>query len=594
MIKPWLITGKNEQVAGDLDLIVEGRNFNFYAGSADAALFQEGKTKVYILIDGYVSPRLDYASEYQRVAPALMIFRLFQSFGSEWIHAVKGNYNILLVSTERALIFSDRIGIKKFFYHLKDGRFLCSNQLQRLTRIIGAVEINPVAVALYALMNHYIDGLTCLKNVFYSPPAARATVSEDVRIDTYWDCRELLNLERREIPFGDFATTFSNIVNGYVNFLRPRHQTLTLTGGLDSRVILAALLNNGIKPRAFAYGHPLSADVTTARQVAVCTGLEFQNHEVDPTARWFGELADEIVIAGNSLVHPHRAHRLAALREESRINGEDQMVWGGYMGGEGIRNLFFDGLGISQFTFRWLNRRGDEGELLGESLARVFIRPRRQEIDEMMSILRRQRYFGPDDESNRFFLSYLVLGGLFHSQDPCLFHHYVRYPVPVFLDIDFLYLLFRSQFNFLYRAPGPAIAPLKRLKGHELYCQVINILAPEIAHVPFAKRGYYSVKEYTALPLWRLALRRFFRHVINRRRAPVNFPLGKWLTEYVGQVLEEMAMAGQMHEIFNLPDLGRRFHQDRHQPNERYWRPFTNAVFAYLSFKHYSGRGMPR
>ena len=590
MIKPWLVTYKRVHQCKDLNLIVEGRHFSFFAHKKDVSLFRDEEKTFYVLIDGYVLPRLEYESENLGSSPAEMVFRLFRKYGIEWIHRVKGSFNILVVSKENILIFSDRIGIVKFFYYMKGAEILLSNQLKRLTDSITHIELNPEAIALYALMNHYIDCLTFLKDVFYSFPASRVLVADDVRIETYWDCEDLLHQEHKPVSFGEFAEKFSLIIKSYLNFLKPQKVALTLTGGLDSRAILAALLNNNIEPRAFTYGNRFSADVVTARQVAERCGLEFHNHDVQPTRQWFSDLADEIVMKGNSLVHPHRAHRLSAIKEEKQVNGEDQIVFGGYMGGEGIRSLFFDGLSISKFTWRYLNHDSDRSVLLETYLRENGINQSQMDLNRVEDILQKQRYFGPDVTSNKFFLSYIVLGGLHHSQDPYLFHHYINYPVPIFLDIDFLYLLFGSQYNFLCQNDRSFFSLLRRLKSHELYCQIIWLLAPQMVDIAFYKKGAYSAREYVHSPLWRLATKRVIRNFSKQKQYPTNFPLETWMTEYVTHGLNELTGIERIQNIFNLQEINRQFVLGTHRKNELYWRPFTNAIFTHLSLKYYAAK----
>ena len=592
MIRPWLVTHKRAYQCKDLNLIVEGRHFSFFAHKKDVSLFRDEERTFYILIDGYVLPRLEYESEDLDSSPADMVFRLFREYDIEWIHRVKGSFNILIVSKDSILIFSDRIGIKKFFYYMKCDQILISNNLKRLTDSMSSFELDLEAIALYALMNHYIDGLTFLKEIFYSLPASKVVVAEDVRIETYWDCEDLMCQEPEPMSFSAFAGKFSLIVKSYLNFLKSRKVALTLTGGLDSRVILAALLNNGIEPRAFSYGNRFSADVVTARRVAGRCGLEFYNHDVQPTRQWFADLADEIVIKGNSLVNPHRAHRLSAIQEEKRVNGIDQIVFGGYMGGEGIRDMFFDGLSISKFTWQYLNQKGDRDALLKTDLGIKGISQSQLDLNRITNILKEQRYFGPDLRTNQFFLSYLVLGGLHHSQDPYLYHHYIKYPVPIFLDIDFLYMIFRSQYNFLYQNYRTSFSLLRRIKSHKLYCQTICLLAPQMADIPFAKKGSYSAREYVDIPLWLLASKRAIRKFAKQKQYPTNFPLETWMTEYVADGLKEMTAIEGIQNIFNMQEINKRFALGPHQKSELYWRSFTNAIFMYLSLKYYGNKEM--
>ena len=73
----------------------------------------------------------------------------------------------------------------------------------------------------------------------------------------------------RRIPAcGEFAEYWKSIIKQYTDYLKPKALSMTLTGGIDSRMILSAFLNLGIKPNAFTFGNPHSFDGVIAAKLA--------------------------------------------------------------------------------------------------------------------------------------------------------------------------------------------------------------------------------------------------------------------------------------------------------------------------------------
>ena len=91
---------------------------------------------------------------------------------------------------------------------------------------------------------------------------------------------------------------------------------LTLTGGFDSRVILAALLHLGIKPVCFTYGNEKNRDIQIAKIICEKLGLTYYNvANIKPTKDWYLNWVKETIVLDKGNAHLHRAHRTAAISE---------------------------------------------------------------------------------------------------------------------------------------------------------------------------------------------------------------------------------------------------------------------------------------
>ncbi len=609
MIKEWLITNRDDIFSDKNHTIIRGNGFNFYCFEPLVETFTLHRKKretYYLLIEGFVLPRRDYKGPHAGLSAGELVIRLYREHGEDFIRYVKGNFVILLVNPDgEFLLFTDHLGLKKFFYYHSPGTgdFFLSNRLEAVSGLVET-EVDPVSVAMSAMVHHYIDGRTFLKDIRYTSPASHVhynVFKRELRFGNYWDCAELMNLEITETAPLDMAGEFKGILGDYLKHLSPSRISVTLTGGLDSRTILAALLDLGVQPHTFTYGHPQSPDAVTARNVAKAVDLKYHCHSVTPTAGWFTRMAEEIVDKGNGITHIHRAHRLQAVKMETQANPDTDMIIGGYMGGECIRNFYYDDLIVSPFVRRWVREPGDKRQLLAETMKNRFIRPEAVDMEHIYEILKNQRFLGGgaealedgsagDTATREFFLTLLLLAGVHHPQDPNLFAHYVKYPVPIYLDIDFLYMIFSSQYNFLQGAGQEEKGGgnvLKRVKGAELYCYFVDAFSPELAAIPFAKRGYYSAREFVKNPTTLLVMKRAKRYWLNRGKGPVNFELGGWIEDFAKWQLRRMEGDDATPRIFDLNRAKQQLNNRPHLKKETYWRPFTDIIWNHMAVKKY-------
>ncbi|MCK5059331.1 MAG: hypothetical protein KAT34_21965 [Candidatus Aminicenantes bacterium] len=581
----WLITNNEHVEITGLELFFKSKQFKVYHKGEGIFSYAIDSDQVSIIIDGCVLPRIDYANEFSGYTPGSLIKELYLRYHLELINYIKGNFVVIIIKGDEFYIFNDRIGIRKFFYFIKGGSFIFSNHFKLLPGKIDR-KIDCESLAIYSLMNHFIDGMTFLKDVFYSKPASKISFNGRITFDSYWNCEELLKRKIEEISYEHFSEKFIGIIKSYIDYLNPGKISLTLTGGLDSRTILAALLHLGVKPGTFTYGNPFSEDVITAKKVAQACGLDHKNYYVKPSVEWFSDLADDIVNKGNSIIHIHRAHRLFAVANPGSSEPDDEILFTGHMGGELIRNFFYDGIIISGFIEDWIKKKSRGKKLIISYLEKNFIKVDNIDIDRLIKILLNQKFSYAELKMNEFYLTFLILAGNYHAQGPNLFGYYKKYPVPIYIDIDFLELIFGSNYNFMSANNRPG-SYIKRIKNHELYCFLINRLSPKLANIPLAKRGYYTPKEFVEDNSFSFLAKRVVRKKFAGHKYPVNFSLDDWMKNYVGSQLKILRNSEIINNFINVEDILNRFNNNKHRTYEKYWRKFTNPIFFYKLFDFY-------
>lgn len=546
--------------------------------------FLSGNKSVQFIIDGYVLPRLEYYARYSNLKQLELIKNLYAKFGLDFIKYIKGVFNILIIDGEDFYIFNDRHSIKKFFIYRKNNQFLISNNLKIISDNTK-LQLDKENAVLFCLMEHFIDGTTLFKNVTYSKPASKLFYSNSLQSGFYWYPDKLLNLEVREYSFDELAEKWKTIIKQHIDYLKPEAITMTLTGGNDSRMILSALLNLGIKPNTFTFGTSKSFDGVVATEVAKCADLNYHNYYVNnPASEWFEQYSNKIIEMGNSLINIHRAHRLDAIEKEMENNPANEMILGGFMGGGYVKGIIYDDY-ITAKLIRILKHNTREfSDILKSLISEKSIRIETINISNILEKLEKQSFFTADNKMNReFHYVYQVIGSTHDVQDTDIFNSKLKYTVNPFMDDDFLEILFSSKYSMLNKN-NSSKNQFKRVDQPRLHCEIMHRLAPELSEIKFAKKGYYTVNEFLGNRYVYL-FKRFYRYKINRNNYPLNFPYHAWLKEFIEQKL--FNNKSEVLEIFNIEKLNNSFMKSANHRNEGYWHLFTNPINLMKNVQYY-------
>ena len=567
----------------DLDLILESRDktFSFFARRKDVTLFNDAMgIKSYLWLSGYVLPLCKNSSETGSLDQESLIIRLYTQYGSGFTDHIKGIFTIVLANRDRFQVINDKLGIGKFFYSA-DLRYVSSSYWLLSARFIEG-QVSESALLFYLLSNNFPPGHTLTANLRFSEGATRITHAETGLVEEkYWHFSKLLNNGSTGLSIDEISERFRDILLRDTGELHPHMIYLTLTGGLDSRLILAVCKSAGSQPYTFTYGDPESKDVTGARALAQAMGLEHITWEHAPGKDWFETLTGRILNSGNSLINPHRAHRVQAFSDLD-VKDPESMLLGGYLGGEILRNFNCDRLSCTQVIDYCLEHRGFLNSpdaffklYLKHNREHAFIR--KEVLVRNLEMFRESELFHSDPRTNRLCYTFKILISQYYAQDIVLSFEFFKYPIPFFIDQDILEVLFLSGNNF-YDKHFSGYNFLKRIGSHRFYAEVINRLSPELSSIPLEKRGYFTPAESIRDPALLLAIKRLFRmwKKTDQVRRP-NFSLGPWMREYTGQHLERAVEL--LGPFINAGKVMDSFKRETHLTTEEYWRRYTNLIY---------------
>jgi hypothetical protein len=256
---------------------------------------------------------------------------------------IMGQYAAVFKKNGRTEIKLDPFGGYHLFYNL-DARIVCSSfyaissVLRSLTLsqqsacefvfngVVSGNETLFTEVKLAPIQATIIVGAQALKIVRPSPPVTRMFASR-------WrdaSLRESIALLDRY--FGAVARSFGDRVR------------CALSGGYDSRLILAFLRRHGIKPSLYVYGRPAERDVRLAAEIARQEGFVLDVIDKDDRpiipAEVFLETAHRNFLATDGYGYAGIFHNGAETEEVARrVLGDAIAIHGG--GGEIFRNFFY-------------------------------------------------------------------------------------------------------------------------------------------------------------------------------------------------------------------------------------------------------------
>jgi asparagine synthetase B (glutamine-hydrolysing) len=520
----WLITNRSNVRAPRSVRKHEFPGYSLFVEQTDHLQIESVDDKI-IVIDGYILPR---RAQYDRLSryPQLQLIRHLMEEKTELpTDAFKGIFALIIAEHGGFSILSDHLGLKKYFYHLDNNQFIITDNLYALLDNISPA-VSRSAIVSHVLLNHYINGQTLAEGVIYSGMAQ--TINFDGRelsFGRYWRPADLIP-SRITHDYADVADHFSTLIADYLSYLHIQTPSVAATGGLDCRLIIAALLNAECRPITYTYGHPSSADVHFGRSAAQTLSLPYSHYYVEPTAQWYRPLVQEIWDKGQSLVSLHRAHRLYAVKQEAQ---KADALFFGYLGGELVRGMWPDDLIVSQYMRKVWAEGVYRKHITQDAFNAAFLRYGNEELETAEEIL---ATIDVDSEYRYFRYLLQMVAAIHYAQDIMLFGCY-RTVIPVFQDVDYLQVLFATKYSML-KQKRFSRSFRERLGAPEFHARVINRLNPRMATIPLGKHytpaGYLRNKYVTYVT-------KYVKDRLAAKKYSVNFTYQNWFKDFLREGL---------------------------------------------------------
>jgi asparagine synthase (glutamine-hydrolysing) len=309
--------------------------------------------------------QLLFSGECFATAPAIprLVIDAYRTQGERFVGTLNGLFAGLLIDRERrtALLFNDRYSSERLYVFEKDGTVYFASEAKALLAILPELRaFDDAGVAQYLAFGSTIGGHTLFRGVRLVPGGSlwRHSPGAPIRKKRYfeptqWEALPELEPDEWEARFAD---AFVRLLPAYVG--GDRSVGLSLTGGIDTRMIVACLPPGMLPSVAYTYaaeGGDRLLDLTIARRIAAARAIPHQALRVDASfLANFPQQLDRTVYLSDGCAGVLGAHELS-LSQKARQLAPVRLT--GNFGSEVLRSMS---------TFK---RNGPGNELLDPSLA---------------------------------------------------------------------------------------------------------------------------------------------------------------------------------------------------------------------------------
>jgi asparagine synthase (glutamine-hydrolysing) len=271
------------------------------------------------------------------------LLHCYEEQAEKFFENLNGIFSGLLIDRRQnqVFLFNDRYGLDRIYWHETKDAFYFASEAKALLRILPELrQFDPDGVAQFLSVGCALDGRTLFRNVQLLPGGAcwRFANGHQQR-QTYfspaaWEQQPRLAAADYE---AQLDTTFQQIAPKY--FAADSQLGIALTGGLDTRMVMACLPEPLPKPVSYTFTGPTgkNRDDRVAARVAAACGLSHHLLRLAPDFfSDFGAHADKTVFitdgcSGLFGAHEIYFHQLARPLATVRLTGN--------YGGEILRHV---------------------------------------------------------------------------------------------------------------------------------------------------------------------------------------------------------------------------------------------------------------
>ena len=407
------------------------------------------------------------------------ILRLYEEGRLDELKNFNGSFAAAIYdgTEEKLTLVNDRYGLIKLFYYRDEDRFCFAPKIKPLLKLGAEKSLRKDAIIDFFLFGYLLGDKTFFKHIHQLPPASILEVSKsDMNLMKYWDYEydEEYDARPQEELIDELGALWQRAVERRVK--KDETIIIPLSGGLDSRAILAAALRCTSKDNiiTFTFGESGSFDFEIGRMVAEKAGVKNIPLRVEKE-----NFEEQYNISMNDVEGMIDATPYFAIRGYKEIERYGDKLYIGYMG---------DPIMGSHISSKMLNKKLKSEHVYAEAKNLIFEKHRLNDLEDVRELFN-PSYINIEnldyslkrtlDElkriSNEDMASYCAIWDYKHRQDKYTmftvfrYREYFNYSTP-FLDNELI--------DFMLKIP-----PELRL-NENLYIQMLLKKYPELFELP--------------------------------------------------------------------------------------------------------------
>ncbi len=294
-----------------------------------------------VLIEGEVYNKSELISEmasrgykftYNNLAELVLL--LYEELGESFPVKLNGAFIIAIwnATTRQLLLINDRLGLYPLYFSHASGNLMFGSGVRALLANPAiSRNIDRIGIAEFLAFDHLLDERTLLESVHLLPQASILSFHDgSIRVRSYWDvCIPDEYPLRNEMDYmEEFLSLMAQAVSRQSAYDHSESGIL-LSGGLDSRIILAELVkvNDPRTLHTLTWGIPGCDDDRYSKEVS--TKLRVNHHFFELKPDWLLNNADRAVRITDGMGNLVNLHSLATLDEETQIV---KILYKGFLG----------------------------------------------------------------------------------------------------------------------------------------------------------------------------------------------------------------------------------------------------------------------
>jgi asparagine synthase (glutamine-hydrolysing) len=245
------------------------------------------------------------------------LVQLYETQGEKFLAGRNGLFSGLLIDQrqKKAFLFNDRYGMERIYWHETQDAFYFASEAKALLRVLpGLRAFDPQGISEYLALGCTLDWKSMFRGIQMLPGGSNWMFENGAcRRGVYfspaqWESQPMISAEEFEARYQEI---FKRIIPDY--FASESPIGLALTGGFDTRMILAARPEIKSKPVSYTFTGPTGAtlDDKIAKKVAAACGMEHTLLRLQPDFfSNFGTHADKTVFITDGCYGMFGAHEI--------------------------------------------------------------------------------------------------------------------------------------------------------------------------------------------------------------------------------------------------------------------------------------------